>query len=111
MSLYLILVTFTFGQSIENQSKILNIIINEESLVSGDGVYFNKRESECIYLLFLGKTAKEIARHLNISSRTVEVYLNNIRLKLGCYMRAEVIARILSNKENKQAILKFIALL
>ena len=87
------------------------MIVIEESIVSGNGVNFNTWEEECFYLLFLGKTAKEIARPLNISSRTVEVYLNNIRLRLGCYMRAEVIARILSNKENKQAILKFIALL
>ncbi len=57
---------------------------------------FNKnfltyREVECTRLIILGKTTKEIARDLNLSSRTVEVYINNIKQKTGCSYKHNLI--------------------
>ncbi len=43
-----------------------------------------KREIECIYLLLDGNTYKEIAKKMNISSRTVESYIVNVKNKLAC---------------------------
>jgi DNA-binding CsgD family transcriptional regulator len=42
-----------------------------------------ERESECLGLAALGKTASEIARILWISERTVGFHLTNVRRKLG----------------------------
>ena len=54
-------------------------------------IYLSKRESECLFQLSLGKTAKEIGRLLNLSPRTVEFYINNIKEKTGCRTRTELV--------------------
>lgn len=56
---------------------------------------FSKRERDCLYLLVRGKTAKEIARILNLSSRTVEVYLDKIKIKTGMTSRSELIENLM----------------
>lgn len=48
------------------------------------------RERECLDLLLQGKTAKETASRLALSSRTVEFYLNNIKRKLKCSNKGEL---------------------
>lgn len=55
---------------------------------------FTKKELRCIDHLLLGKTANEIARILNLSPRTVEGHLNNLKNKLGCYKKSELIATL-----------------
>jgi DNA-binding CsgD family transcriptional regulator len=44
---------------------------------------FSKREAECLHLLMRGKNAKEIAKILQLSHRTIENYLQNIKMKAG----------------------------
>lgn len=41
------------------------------------------RERQCIEYLLIGKTAKETAKILNLSYRTIEYYFENIKNKLG----------------------------
>lgn len=48
-----------------------------------DEFYLTVREMECLLLRNQGLTAKETARRLNVSYRTVETYLNNIKIKSG----------------------------
>jgi DNA-binding CsgD family transcriptional regulator len=48
-------------------------------------LYLTEREFECINYLTRGKTAEEIAIILNISKRTVETHVNNIKRKMNCY--------------------------
>jgi len=43
------------------------------------------RELECIHWLIRGKTVPEIGVILNISKRTAEDYIANVKDKLGCY--------------------------
>ncbi|HEV8051581.1 MAG TPA: LuxR C-terminal-related transcriptional regulator [Parachlamydiaceae bacterium] len=50
------------------------------------------RERQCLKLLTEEKTAKEIAAHLGLSSRTVEYYFENIKDKLSCFCKQEVLA-------------------
>lgn len=57
--------------------------------------YITKREWDCLALLVYGKTAKQIARILNISSRTVECYLNNVKNKLNVSCKADLIEKVL----------------
>lgn len=49
------------------------------------------REVECYFLLARGYRAKEIARVLSISHRTVEKHIENIKSKLQCNTLASII--------------------
>lgn len=55
----------------------------------------SKREIECIYHLIRGMTAKQIAAELNLSSRTIEFYLERIKSKFGCKKKSDLIAKVL----------------
>ena len=57
-------------------------------------IQFSKREEQCIDLLLAGKTAKETADALFLSSRTVEMYLDNIKNKLGCKSKLEILHKL-----------------
>jgi DNA-binding CsgD family transcriptional regulator len=52
----------------------------------------SKRESECLFLMIRGKNSKEIGMFLNISSRTVEGHIENIKLKFNCNTKSELVA-------------------
>lgn len=49
------------------------------------GLNLTKREMECINLLTNGKSSVEIGMLLNISARTAEKHVDNIKRKLNCY--------------------------
>jgi len=53
------------------------------------------RETEIASWLLRGHTSKEIAKTLDISNRTVETHINNIRLKLGARNRANMAAHLI----------------
>jgi len=57
---------------------------------------FTSREMECLFFLIRGKTSKEIAKILKISPRTVETYLENIKLKMKCSNKLQVIANAIT---------------
>jgi DNA-binding CsgD family transcriptional regulator len=46
------------------------------------GIKLSNREIDCIYCLLNGMTSDEIAKSLKISKRTVDSYIDNIKLKL-----------------------------
>jgi DNA-binding CsgD family transcriptional regulator len=54
-------------------------------------VYFSVREAQCANHFKDKRTIEEIAKLLNISSKTVEYYLDNMKTKLGCYDKQELI--------------------
>lgn len=51
----------------------------------------SRRESEVLELLSAGSSNKEIARHLEISPRTVEIHRANMMSKLGAHHAADAI--------------------
>ena len=53
----------------------------------------SKREKECLYYLIRGMTAKEIGRALNLSPRTIEFYIENMKKKFSCHNRIDLIAK------------------
>lgn len=64
-----------------------------EQLELGDefgNQYLTKRELEVLKCVIVGYSAKKIGHLLQISSRTVEGYINNLKLKLGCNSKAEI---------------------
>ena len=48
------------------------------------------REQEILFFCLRLKTAKEIAKVLAISYRTVQSHLENIKIKLGCYSQRQL---------------------
>ena len=73
-----------------------------------DGVLFNKkryyfdqdnpdayltcREAQCMYYLLHGCTIVKAAKKLQLSHRTVEFYVKNIKMKLNVMTKSELIA-------------------
>lgn len=75
---------------------------NAQQFLTDIGCYINKKndaltnkEKECAKFLINGCSAKEVARLLNISNRTVEFHLSNIKTKLGCRNKAQLIKTLL----------------
>lgn len=62
-----------------------------------NSTYFTQREAECMVLLLQGKTVNRIADLLNLSPRTVEFYLKNMKTKLGCRTKFELIELVLES--------------
>lgn len=57
----------------------------------------SKRETECLQLIIRGKSARQLGIIMGISQRTVEEYLNNIKLKFGVSTKAEIIELVVNN--------------
>jgi DNA-binding CsgD family transcriptional regulator len=57
----------------------------------------SRRQQTCLFLLIRGKSAKEIAKILDISYRTVEVHLALIKQKLDCNSRSQLIEIAISS--------------
>lgn len=55
------------------------------------------READCLLHFAKGKTICSTAKALNLSPRTVEYYLRNMKSKLKCYSKAELIEKICDN--------------
>ncbi len=62
------------------------------------GVYFTARETQAMYYFLQGKTANEVSKEMNLSRRTVEFYLKNMRAKLNCDTKLELIDKILQSE-------------
>lgn len=56
----------------------------------------SQRQSECLFYILRCKRTKEIAKILQISPRTVETYINEIKLKLGCNTIPQIMERAVS---------------
>lgn len=89
-------ISLPFAPKIEVISKEINInkFLKEISTIKRDWTKLTKRELDCAYHLVLGKTNKEIAIILGLSPRTVEEYTNNIKRKMNCKNKAELIATL-----------------
>ena len=68
------------------------------------GIYLTNREQECVYFLMQGQTLKEIAYHLDLSPRTVEFYLKNVKHKLNCRTKFEIMRALLSTEWYRQIV-------
>jgi DNA-binding CsgD family transcriptional regulator len=53
--------------------------------------HFSQRELSCLQYLRTGRSIKEIANKLGLSPRTVETYLNNIKIKTGCHSKSQIL--------------------
>ncbi len=62
-------------------------------------VYFTAREYQCLYWILRRVIAPDIARKLDISSRTVETHIENIKRKSNCKTINEVVDKLISWKK------------
>ena len=60
-----------------------------------EGEYLTEKQIDCVILLIEGKSAKEIAKILDLSFRTVEGHLHKIKEKLNCNNKSELIKKLL----------------
>jgi DNA-binding CsgD family transcriptional regulator len=63
-------------------------------------VNFTNRENDVLRLLIRGKTAREIAAVLELSKRTVEHHLENMRGKLQVNSKSELIEKVIDHITN-----------
>ena len=56
-----------------------------------------EREAHCLLHFAQGKTIRSTAECLNLSPRTVEFYLKNMKNKLNCHSKAEFVQKIISD--------------
>lgn len=57
-------------------------------------VHFSKREAECMMRLLQDMLVREVADELGLSVRTVEYYIVNMRKKLGCRTKSELLCKV-----------------
>lgn len=103
----------------------LNSIINEQEIMSeftnliargtipayknddNTIVYITSRQFDCLKLLTKGYTYSQIGKRINISDRTVESHINNLKIKTHTYCKSglfEIYKKIVffTNKKNKK---------
>ncbi len=78
-------ITPAFDSDLKALDEFMKLISTNKYLITkgSNEFYLTIREMECLLLRNQGLTAKESARKLNVSYRTVETYLNNIKIKSG----------------------------
>lgn len=59
-------------------------------------IRLSARELECIFFFLRGKTAKEIAKILKLSPRTIEKHIEHIKIKFKCVNRSQLIEKALA---------------
>lgn len=99
----------TVGQCIELNSRMLRnipllwdtVLVDQGQKRSGTyylnseygDIKLSKRQAQCLFYLLRGKTTKMIAKILQLSNRTVESYLEDIKDKMGCANKAQLIEK------------------
>ncbi len=57
--------------------------------------YLTRQEARCMVCFLRGNTVKGTAKILELSPRTVEYYVNNMKKKLGVVSKSELVFRVI----------------
>jgi DNA-binding NarL/FixJ family response regulator len=60
-------------------------------------LYLTKREAQVIVYYIHGMSTAQVAKALELSRRTVEFYINNMKLKLDCRFKRDLIYKIINS--------------
>lgn len=79
---------------------IIFLLIRHTVNIKKDNIFtlLTKRELEVLKYILLGKTAKQIAKEINLSHRTIEEYTGKIKRKLQCHHKSEIYSKIVQYK-------------
>lgn len=66
----------------------------DHPLFNDPKIELSPREKDTLQCMIQGKSAKETGRILNLSHRTIETYLENIKQKLGCRTKLGIISKL-----------------
>ena len=61
------------------------------------GIHFSQREADCMLHMLRGKSINGIAKSTQLSPRTVEYYVKNIKKKVGCRTKFELIELVIDS--------------
>ena len=85
----------------EQGTKLINTVLAPASLSDAYSLCGRKRnifesclsarEMSCLRLMAMGKTMKQVGQTLNLSSRTIESYLNSAKVKMHCLTLPQLI--------------------
>ncbi len=81
-------------KSFSESLPIRKLVVNRD----GQSIVLSKREAECLCYMAFGKTMKEIATCLNLSPRTVEFYVDNMKKKTGFYSKSQLLNMFFSGQ-------------
>ena len=74
-----------------------------------EGVYFTKREAECLIHMLEGNTIVATAKLLALSPRTVEFYVKNMKMKVSAATKADLLKKISKTNFMKNYRFKMLA--
>jgi len=57
-------------------------------------LYFTRREAECLFYLMRGLTIVSTAKMLDLSPRTVEFYVKNMKVKVGVRTKNQLVDKL-----------------
>lgn len=61
------------------------------------GLYLTQREADCMLQMLRGKSVDGIAKAIALSPRTVEFYIKNIKKKLSCRTKFDLVDKIIDS--------------
>jgi DNA-binding NarL/FixJ family response regulator len=61
-------------------------------------VFLTRREAQVAFHLTQGLSVAKVAETLNLSRRTVEFYVNNMKCKLSCKSKSELVMKIMQSE-------------
>lgn len=60
-------------------------------------VYFTRREAQCMFYFLKGNNIREVAEHLDLSPRTIEFYVKNMKFKCQCRTKSALIRLVMQS--------------
>ena len=73
---------------VDTAYKMFKQTIEQKLAADCPNITLSQREMECLFYTLGGRAAKEIATTLDLSTRTIEHYLENLKIKLNCPSKA-----------------------
>ncbi len=86
-----------YNQSVDLVNQLKQLPFSPQELSNAESATnLSKRQIQCLYYLIRGYTAKQIGKSLGLSNKTVEFYFSNLKKKLGCNSRMELIKKTIN---------------
>lgn len=84
--------------SVESKQKIPKMKYYLGLQENNEEIYFTSREAEVMIHLLYGQTLNSAAANLKLSPRTIEYYVKNMKAKLECRTKAELISKVFGSE-------------